>query len=286
MTENPTADAVTELSEAFADPRSRIAYQIVDSDIPGLQHVIAITEQDGLEVQAIDVSSLHPIPRRPAGTRTVSDVDSFLAELNRRPLRDQGTLWGNADRGHITAVYNDHVTVDDEIDRGGWRDDKLDLQLTNDPDWQTWHHISGKYYPQEQFGDIIEELRHTITSPDQADLLETIDSIRASTRGEFDSTIQRATGGQKLTYKKEINARAGAVGRQLEIPQHITMTIRPWEGHPNLYEVHAYFRLNITEGSLKLAVKLFPTREILREAWKDLTTTITDEIAKPVYSQP
>ncbi|BDY33187.1 DUF2303 family protein [Mycolicibacterium mageritense] len=258
---------------------------ITATNEPHTRVAVAVTEEHGLQThRLVEDEDHYPNPWRAKGTRTVSEVDSFLAELARRPLPDTiGTLWGNAQRGHLSAIYNDHDTTDGPA---GWRDDVLALTLKKDPDWVSWHDISGKYFPQYEFGDRIEELRHTISAPDQADLLEIIDSVRASTKGEFESSISRANGGQTLTYKKEISAQAGAVGRVLEVPEHIVLSLRPWEGHPKLYEVPAYFRLNVTEGQLKLAIKLFPTNEIVRTAWGDLTQKIVDAVGKPVLAQP
>lgn len=261
-----------------------VILETLESETPNLRHVVGLNEDRELTVATIDEENYQAIPRRAKGTRTVADVESFIAELARRPLTSIGTMWGNAQRGELSAIYNDHDTIESKL--GGWRDDVLRLVLQPDPDWVAWHKISGKYYPQVEFGDVVEELRHTIQSPDQADLLEIIDSIRASTKGEFESSITRANGAQTLAYKKEVTSRAGAVGRELEVPEHIILSLRPWEGHPNLYEVPAYFRLIVSEGDLRLAIKLFPTREIVRQAWADLTAKIVDAVGKPVYAQP
>lgn len=272
-----------EIAEAIEDlgGAPKVMLAAISTEADHVHHIVGIDPEHGLQETYIDDEEFHNHPRRSKGERTVSEVGSFLAELDRRPLDGAGTLWGSATNGTITAVYNDHTS-----NVPGWRDDRLKLVLKPDPDWTAWHKLSGQYLPQEQFGDHIEELRHTISSPDQADLLEIIHSIRASTRGEFDSSIDRARGGQKLTYKKEVSAKAGAVGRELEVPQHIILQLQPWEGHGQLYEVNAYFRLNITEGHLKLAVKLFPTREILRTAWNDVTAKVTDALdGQPVYAQ-
>lgn len=282
MTNSDIESAVETAELGYYAPR--VIVDTLESDTPHLRHVVGLNTERELTVRTIDEADYQPIPRRAKGTRTVADVDSFIAELARRPLTNIGTLWGNAQRGELFAVYNDHDTIESTI--GGWRDDVLRLILQPDEDWVAWHKISGKYCPQLEFGDVIEELRHTIQSPDQADLLEIIDSIRASTKGEFESGIDRANGSQTLSYKKEVSARAGAVGRQLEVPQHIILSLRPWEGHPKLYEVPAYFRLNVTEGELRLAIKLFPTREIVRQAWADLTARIVEATEKPVYAQP
>lgn len=256
---------------------------IIAGQNPFKKFAVAVTEDHGLQVkELVETDEFLPNPVRTKGTRTVADIPSFLAELARRPLHGTAsTLWGNAERGIIHAVYNDH-----DGDTAGWRDDQLTLQLKKDADWVAWHNISGTYMRQQKFGDLVEELRHTIVSPDQADLLEIIDSVRASTKGEFESTVQRANGGQKLTYKVEVSTRAGTAGRELAVPQNIQLALRPWEGHPKLYTVPAYFRLDISEGALSLAIKLFPTREVLREAWTDLTQVITEAVGKPVYAQP
>lgn len=279
MTETP--GELLELREAtFGAIGSRIAYEVLDSKTPSLRHVVGIDVEHGLQVREIDEADLQAIPRRPKGDRTVADLDSFLAELERRPLSGVGTLWGNAVGGVLHAVYNDHE--DDVI--GGWRDDRLVLKLTKDEDWTAWHGISGKYLPQEQFGDIIEELLHTVIDPDQADLLEIIDSVRASTSGEFESKIERSNGAQNLVYKTEVTTSAGRTG-QLEVPQTITLSLRPWEGHIETYDIEAWFRVRVANGQLALAVKLKPTRQIVRQAWADLTAKVTEAVGKPVYAQ-
>jgi hypothetical protein len=277
MTDITADDILTNIS----DNAARLAYEVIESDTPSLRHVVAVDVDHGLQIQSIDEENLQPFPRRPKGDRTVSEVDSFLAELERRPLTEQGTLWGNAELGRLTAVYNDH---DPAPHIGGWRDDTLRLQLKADPDWAAWHAMSGNYYPQVTFGDKVEELLHTVIDPDQADLLEIIDSVRASSKGEFESAIERANGGQKITYNTEVTAGAGR-GRQLEVPQFITLQLRPWEGHDVLYEISAYFRLKVEQGHLGLAIKLKPTRQIIRQAWDEITSKVTAAVDKPVYAQ-
>jgi uncharacterized protein YfdQ (DUF2303 family) len=253
---------------------------VVDSPLPHKRYAVAVTEQNGLQVQelAFDPQEINPNPYRVTGERTVTDLDSFLAELDRRGLYETGTLWGNAQRGILTAVYNDH-----HGETAGWRDDRLTLKLAADEDWTTWHNLSGKYFRQQEFGDKIEELLHTIINPDQAELLEIIDSVRASTSGEFESAIERSNGGQKLVYKQEHSVKAGRTG-QLEVPRYVTIELRPWEGHPETYEVEAYFRTQVKDGALGLAIKLKPTRQIVRTAWTTLTTAVIEQTRKPVYA--
>ncbi|WP_136246067.1 DUF2303 family protein [Mycobacterium intracellulare] len=284
--DNPTIESV---ENAFlVGPRAPHQAQIIDGMLPHQKHAIAVTEGNGLQVTNIEIDPKNfPNPIRVTGERTVVDLDSFLAELERRPLDqtgDTGTLWGSATRGVLTAIYNDHEgTIPESRDGAGWRDDKLTLALTPDRDWAAWHKISGQQYTQNDFGDIVEELLHTVVNPDQAELLEIIDSIRASTSGAFESKIERANGGQTLTYKQEHNVTAGRAGR-LEVPQTITLRLRPWENHPETYDVDAYFRTRVSNGTLTLSIKLKPTAQILRDAWYAITQAVSGQVGKPVLA--
>lgn len=261
---------------------------VAKTSVPDVLVAVGTTADNGLQVEKIDLTaeSLTAQARRPArasGSRTVADLDSFLAELKRRPLpADSGTLWGCAQSGTITAIYNDHGDSEDD-DSAGHRDDSLTMVLKKDDDWKAWHELSGKLFSQEDFGDKIEELLHTITRPDQADLMEVIDSVRSSSSGEFESRISRADGAQRLTYNVEHQTTAGRT-RELEVPQTISMDLRPWDGHVETYPVDAWFRLRIVQGKLTLGVKLKPTRQLLRTAWLDVTDKVKDAAGRPVYS--
>ncbi|MCV7208346.1 DUF2303 family protein [Mycolicibacterium canariasense] len=267
---------------------------VVGTNIPGLTHVIGTTAANGLETRTIDDAQHLANPRRAIGTRTVSETLSFLDELDRRPLtQGLSTLWGDYTKGRVVAIYNDH-----DSERAGWRDDRLVLQLVDDPDWVRWHSVSGKWFSQYDFGDLIEELLHTVSDPDQADLLEIINSIRASQSGKFESKIERSTSDQELTYTTETTASAGSATRKLEVPKTITLRLRPWEGHVaapvegeslpaqwvGTYEVEAWFRLLVSNGELKLAIKLKPTQQLVRQAWAEAVNAIVGKTDIPVLA--
>ncbi|AMS03864.1 hypothetical protein SEA_BAXTERFOX_54 [Gordonia phage BaxterFox] len=251
---------------------------------PGIAVVAATTKDKGLEVETVDLREFIPGVTRSAeeGTRLVTDVPSFLAELDRYPIAPElSTLWGDETKGRVEAVYNDH-----HADGAGLRDNRLRLELRADDDWVAWHRLSGKFLPQIEFGDAVEELLHTVVDPDQADLVEVINSIRATSKGVFESAVDRSNGSQALEYRNETSATAGAAGRasRLEIPQTVTLAIRPWEGL-DTYKVEGWFRFNPDHGRLLLTIKLKPTRNVLRAAWADVIEQIETHLGgKPVLA--
>ncbi|AVI03683.1 hypothetical protein SEA_CONFIDENCE_53 [Gordonia phage Confidence] len=248
---------------------------------PGVHVVAATTAERGLQVEVVDLRDKIPgtIASAEAGTRLVTDVPSFLAELDRYSLQPElSTLWGDETKGRVEAIYNDHAN-----DGAGLRDNRLRLELRSDQDWAAWHQLSGQYLRQEEFGDRVEELLHTVVEPAQADLMEVIDSIRATSKGSFESKISRADGGQQLEYKEDVSTTAGKSG-QLEVPKTVTLAIRPWEGL-DTYKVEGWFRLRVQNGQLSLAIKLKPTRSILRAAWADVINQIEQHLdGKPVLA--
>ncbi len=274
MTEQATTSLVAEHA-----PRPA---QLIDSTIPHMRYALAVTEEHGLQTHILDEHDKMPYPYRVSGTRMVSELVSLLDELERRPLtQGESTLWGDYTTGTVTAVYNEHVGP-----AAGWRDDLLTLKLSTDPDWQAWQALSGKWFhSQTEFGDAIEELLHTVTSPDQAELYEIIHSIRATNTAQFESRIDRSVTAQALTYTEEIKTQAGgkATGR-LEVPKTITLQLRPWEGHVETYDVEAWFRLQVSHGQLGLMIKLKPTQQLLRKAWGDMITKIIAQTEIPVLA--
>ncbi|AMS02449.1 hypothetical protein SEA_ZIRINKA_50 [Gordonia phage Zirinka] len=267
------------------DDEPQKLFLLTTEGVPGIQPGVGVfaatTKDKGLEVETVDLREFIPgvTASAEAGTRLVTDVPSFLAELVRYSIDPQfSTLWGDETKGRVEAIYNDHAN-----DGAGLRDNRLRLELRADQDWTAWHQLSGQYLRQEEFGDRVEELLHTVVEPAQADLMEVIDSIRATSKGSFESKISRADGGQQLEYKEDVSTTAGKSG-QLEVPKTVTLAIRPWEGL-DTYKVEGWFRLRVQNGQLSLAIKLKPTRSILRAAWADVITQIEQHLdGKPVLA--
>ena len=164
--------------------------------------------EDGLETRVIDVRGEAPnaFPPRTVNDRVVTDTASFLAEIARRPLlADESTVWGNRQKGEITAVYDELSSV--PTNRYTRRGDRLILRFVPDPDWATLTGTAdGKFHDQDTFGDMIEAAGHLITSHPAAELMEIVDSVRTSSKGSFESRIRRDTGTQYLTYSEEVSA--------------------------------------------------------------------------------
>lgn len=257
----------------------------VDTTVDGPVYLITANGQNGLDTRVIDLREQAPnaFPPRNAATRVVTDTASFLAEIDRRPLIEgRSTVWGSRQYGTVTAIYDElYADATAEYTR---RADAVVLQFVPDPDWATlFTAADGEYHGQEEFGDLVEQAGHLIVSHPAAELMEIIDSIRASSKGSFESTIKRATGSQTLSYSEEVNTTAGSVTRPLEVPREITLSARPFEDYPRV-DVTCWLRLRISQGRLFLALIPKPYAHLVRDAWTQVTGDLANELGVPVYA--
>lgn len=240
---------------------------------------------DGLQTEVIDVRSEAPdaFPPRTADVRVVTEIDSFKAEITRRALvPNESTVWGNRQAGTVTVVYNELSSViPDDYTR---RDDRLVLRFVPDPDWATFRKAAdGGFHPQDEFGDLIESAGHLITSHQAAELMEIVDSIRASSKGSFESRIRRETGSQHLTFSEEVSTKAGSGSKPLEVPREVTFSARPFEDYPEI-EIVCWLRVRISQGQLYLGLFPQPYEHKVRDAWTHVTTQLATDLNVPVYA--
>lgn len=247
--------------------------------------LVTANTESGMDCQVVDVRAEAPnaFPPRTAAMRIVTDTASLLAEVERRPLLGgQSTVWSNRTAGTVTVVYDD--LPQDADDRYTDRGDRLMLQFVPDPDWATLRKTAdGAFHGQDEFGDLIESAGHLITSHPAADLMEMIDSIRASSKGSFESRIRRDTGAQHLTYSEEVSVKAGSSSRALEVPREITLTARPFEDYPQV-SVTCWLRLRISGGQLYLGLFPQPYDHLIRAAWTQITRELSEQLGVPVYA--
>ncbi|MBU8824159.1 DUF2303 family protein [Mycolicibacterium goodii] len=263
------------------------AHTIIDDEwgADGHLRLIAANGANGLETKVIDVRAEAPnaFPPRTVTDRVVTDTASFLAEIDRRPLLNSvSTVWGNRQKGEITAVY-DELTAD-AADAYTRRSDRLILRFVPDPDWATMRTTAdGQFHTQDEFGDLIEAAGHLIISHPAAELMEIVDSVRTSSKGSFESKIRRDTGSQYLTYSEEVSAKAGSSTRPLEVPREITISARPFEDYPQV-EVKCWLRLRINQGQLYLGLFPQPYEHRVRDAWVHVTGELAEQLGVPVYA--
>ena len=264
------------------------AVTTIQTGIDGVAYAVSAVPGHGLEVERLDWRDAmieEYGPNYATDTRRVTTVQSLLDELARRPLlRDQSTLWSDSTLHTVKAIYDDHpgglhADFPGDVDpyrRGGRRVDQLHLELAYHEDWLRWGQISGREYNQEQFGDLMEEMAHTIVAPGQREFADMIDNIRVSFGGKFETQVRRQDGRQHLVYL-DTGETSGGDGN-LELPEVIKIRTRVFDGAAYEIPYEAWFRTRREDKKLWLKAVLKPRRQAELAVWDSVVQEIRDGV--------
>lgn len=254
-------DAIEDLARRATATNLHLARD--GSDAPALVRVL----RDDERLELLDLEHLQPHPERPRGSVTITDPEHF-AEYVVRLSSPHTTVWGDERSSRFVAVFNDHR----DDDQPGWRDHTATLALQTDPDWQAWTMADGELRPQAAFAELLEDMAHTVVSPDAATMLEVAQTFQAARSASFESGTRLQSGDVQLHWHEETTAKAGKKG-QLEVPTEFTLSLAPFVGSPPVSLV-ARLRYRISGGDLGIGVKLHRPDIAKRDAFANITAQL------------
>lgn len=245
------------------------------------------TVPDGYTTFTVDLEALRAPyrsgPDRPRGSYTVRDVRSFLSYYAKH-AENEAEIWVSPTQ--ITAVLDATPAVGEDGDTGTrWEGHRLTLELQPSTEWTRWSRVSGKLFGQEEFAEFLEDAAADVVAPDMATILETVQSLVATTKVEFESAYRTSDGQRAFKYKETMAAKAGQKG-ELEIPERIMLALRVYEGQERT-DIPARFRFRLNGDQLRLGVIIDRMPEVLEAALYDVTGVIIGEIDRgSVFTGP
>jgi uncharacterized protein YfdQ (DUF2303 family) len=234
--------------------------------------------------ETIDVADLERFleaPRLARGGAVHVDPSGF-AEYTKRLTNDHTTVWADADRHRIDAVFNDHAGPE----LPGWRDHTATLRAQLDDDWTAWADRSGKLGSQEAFAEFLEEHYPAIDGdkgPSAADMLEVASTFQARRSASFERATRLQSGDVQLKWNETTTATAGTKGT-VEVPTQFVVRLRPYRGVDPV-RVVCLLRYRIRDGSLAIGYQMQRRDEVLRAAFDALADTVATGLggAAPMY---
>lgn len=223
-------------------------------------------------------------PRRPYGTVSVFDADSFVAAVRHRRATEgiyfDPTIYADEDRLALVAILND-----DKGDGAGWRDYRVELGLRPSPEWSHWAALDGKQVEQERFAEHIEDGVNELRAPEPAVMLDIAQSIHGHVSARIKAARRLQDGRVQFAYEEEAGAQAGE-GGELTIPDTLVLALRPFVGGP-AYEMTARFRYRLGRGEASLGYKLDRPHEVKRAAYLDVRSAVERDLGDvPVFAGP
>jgi hypothetical protein len=235
-------------------------------------------------------------PRRVHGTVALVEPESFGEYINlyRTP---QTRLYADVARSTLTAVFNDHPAAGSRAHEGnfeltgdvtlvaGYRDHTATMTLGRHPDWVAWvgrdmtqgqQRGTSGLMTQRDFGEFIEDMAHTIVSPDSATMLEVATTLTARRTINFDSRARLDNGDMAFGFVEETTARAGRAGQTIEIPTRFVIRTPIFQGG-DLFEIEARLRFRPDGDGVRMGYRLLRQTDREREAFDAVVSTVSDD---------
>jgi len=217
-------------------------------------------------------------PLRQRGEVVVHDPTDFAQLVNRLADAHRSMVYADVDSSRIVAVFDDHG----QDGLTGWRQHRATLTLKADADWELWTSHNNRLMRQDAFATLLEDVAHTVVTPDAATMLEVATGFRASRRAEFSSEIDVQSGDVKLAYQEVTDAKAGRTrSGDVEIPREFTIRIAPWRGVDPV-EVKARLRYDVDKGQLGIGFSLLRADRARDDAFATLINRIREELDEAV----
>lgn len=213
---------------------------------------------------------------RKTGRTVVRDAASFLTYWAKHH-DDASEIYSDVEQLTVTAVLDAHAA-----NSPGFGEHRLHLALRKTKAWEEWTAMDGKLLTQDQFANFLEDHLPNLVEPDAATMLEIAQSIKASTKAEFQSSSRLQSGERKFSFVEDTKASAGAKG-DIAIPEVFKIAVPPFEG-ADAYSMTARFKYRIDRGQLALGFKLEQPEERARAAFADVLTAIAEGVDAPILN--
>jgi uncharacterized protein YfdQ (DUF2303 family) len=207
-------------------------------------------------------------PRRKTGTVNVFSVDSFNAFIMQNKDAGNITVYADSNTEHpaIIAVLNDNG-----IAGPGHRDFRCSIQFRETVEWRKWKSIDGKMIDQANFAEFIEENIADIHDPAGAAMLEIVTYLQATRSVDFKSALNLSNGNVQFQNTESLDAKVGT--GQINIPTEFTLGIAPIQG-ARAFEIPARFRYRLSEGKLKLGLKLLRAEDVMAQIFNETLSEV------------
>ncbi len=255
-----------------------LSRELADSEA----ELVHLDEQRGYAIRrdgrVVDWATRLPVPTRRTNSVTITDPTEFGAYVRRYHTPDT-VLYADTESLRVTAVFDDHPASPAGLDRAAdapaaWQRDRAVLVLGFSADWREWAAQDDRFRDQRSFGEQVEMLRHTITDPDAATLLEIVTTLKAKVTIDYDSRTNVGNGDTAFSVIHETNAKAGRKGT-IEIPDEFHLRLPVFDGTmPVEVVARLRFRPLSGEDGVSLGYRIRQRPDVIRAAFAGVRADI------------
>ena len=230
-----------------------------------------------------DRSDLLDVPRRISATQVFCDLMSWIDYVNRFKQDGNSVVFLTATKRALKAT----ATIDYHAPHGSaaWCLHTAVFNTTETPAWQAWAAQDDKIMKQSDFADFLYRNQKEILTGADAELLEIIQTLKATAAGEFREMRDDHSGSAELIYRMKVSAQGGTAERPLTLPNHFDVVISPFYGCPAMsLQADLRVRTPVNDGDpLLLGFRFYRLEDELQSLADSIVTQIRDKTGLPVW---
>lgn len=262
-----------------------------EGDIPGLQifHA-AVPKHSDLKTITTDLEKYLDQPRRTRAHPTFSDIDSFLAYLNRHNIPGRSAVWAKFNPRTFAlsfrAVFDEHAPHQTEEAHAGpgWREHQASFSPLMSAEWDTWIGANNKAQSQVDFAEFIQKNEEDISAanglPTSIQMLEMATNFVLNEERALKSAVRLQSGGVRLTYVAD--PEQGTV-EQMQMFERFAIAIPVFQGVRAAYSIVARLKYRAREGKVAFNYELHRPDRVHEHAAEELIVKVREGAPMPLY---
>jgi len=232
---------------------------------------------NGFELKSLE--NYMPAPARIEGNVQLYRYSDFVAYVNKykgsdaRIFVDKDLAFTSG--GEIATAALDYPTPG----KPGWSEHNATLNVAPSIEYARLREIDGKLLDQDKFALTVKDLARFVTGISASDLLEILQKMTLTAKGEFRSIMDELTGSVNFGYDVKVDAKLDSTStRTLEIPTTIGFGMKLLKGgteQPVVTEL-CYRVPSGPGGKVQLGLRIVD-RQYLED---DVLTAVADSLVK------
>lgn len=248
--------------ETEASVVAALATAATDVRLTTINGVPILAVPDGVKLE--DKSDLLNRPLRLVATKAFVDPESFANYIVRYKT-DASLIVAKRAANVIEASLDYH----DANDLPSWNFHKAVLNVAKHEDYKAWEKLCAEPINQTQFAEAVDDLMHTIASPEGAVLQDMILKFQALRDVRFSSAINLTDGTCALAYsEQETNTENRAA-----FPTKMTLVLPVFEGDITT-KCEVRIRYRCRDNKLTFSLSIARKSDIERKAWLEICEAV------------
>jgi uncharacterized protein YfdQ (DUF2303 family) len=239
---------------------------------------------DGFRVEYLERKKFADVPDHIRQDVRLDDADSFISYVKQfrthtaRIFASAPNLasiaHGSSGGAEFTAVLDYHEGGKDQKAQRAKHVATYPVPLSLE--FRTWLAGNGKPKKQMEFVEFIEANCADVVTPSSAEIMELALNFGAKSNVEFQSKVDRVSGGRDLKFVERVDGGGGVAGN-MKVPEYLTLRLAIFDGGKP-YELRARLEYRANSSGLTITYHLQRPHEVFRTAHLDLKGEISSAL--------